>query len=60
MTSAEIRVALADWYTADEVETWLASPQSLLGGKTAMQLIEAGEGEKVLRLIAQLNDGVYL
>lgn len=55
-----IRQRLADWYTPDEVEMWLTSPQPLLDGAVAADLIAAGEVAKVDHLIDQLESGVYL
>lgn len=58
---AAIRARLIQgWYTADEADRWLASPQPLLDGAVPDALIEAGEADRVRRAIAALDDGVYL
>jgi|GEM_PF-190139 len=56
----EIRLGLAEFYSAEEIETWLKSPQTLLDGAVAYDLVLAGKSDEVKRLIAQLRDGVYL
>lgn len=38
---------------------WVNAPQSVLGGRSARDLIKAGELERVYALIDQLRDGVY-
>ena len=58
-TLEEIRESLAYFYTPEEVEVWLKSPQVLLQGKTALSLIEAGELTPVIDVIRQLRDSTY-
>ena len=39
---------------------WLHSPQVLLGGRSARDLILAGELERVQTMVAQIRDGAYI
>jgi len=50
---------LAELYAPQEAHLWLFSPHKLLGGGRPVDLIERGETEQVLRIIAQLKDGAY-
>ena len=50
-----LRRWLADWYTPDEAERWLNSPQPLLDGKKPID----ARPDEVLRLLDQLESGSY-
>jgi len=50
---------LYDLYSAHEANVWLRSPNNLLGGKTAIELIKRGEHEKVKSIVQGMLDGVY-
>jgi transcriptional regulator with XRE-family HTH domain len=50
---------LAELYDAQEAHLWLFSKHKLLGGERPVDLIERGEIEKVLQIIAQLKDGAF-
>lgn len=45
---------LAEFYTADETRIWLYSRNDLLNGKTAMELINKGETDRVLEAIEDI------
>jgi len=51
---------LSDFYQPDEARLWLFSRQKLLGGKIPTDLIQQGETDKVISVIDQLLDGVFL
>jgi len=51
---------LSDFYEPDEARLWLFSRQKLLGGKQPAQLIHDSETDRVIEIIDQLRDGVFL
>ena len=51
---------LSDIYQPDEARHWLYSPQKLLDGHRPADLIKQGDVERVLEIIEELNDGVFL
>jgi hypothetical protein len=51
---------LAEFYQPDEIRVWLNARNELLGGRRAMDLINAGETEVVLEAIERLGDLAYL
>lgn len=55
-----IRGRLADWYSPDEVEAWLNTPQVQLDGATAIDLISAGRGAEVDRVLDRMDGDAYL
>jgi transcriptional regulator with XRE-family HTH domain len=50
---------LAELYHPKEAHLWLFSRHKLLGGERPVDLIERGETERILQIIAQLKDGAY-
>lgn len=44
-------------YDGDSVDTWLTAPHPALVGATPQELIDAGEGEVVLRLADHIASG---
>ena len=50
---------LAELYHPQEAHLWLFSPHKQLKGERPVDLIERGETEVVLQIIAQLKDGAY-
>lgn len=54
----QIENLFGDLYAAEEVETWLRTPQSLLDGRRPIDLIEAGRGETVIEAVHEILDGV--
>lgn len=50
---------LAELYHPQEAHLWLFSPHKQLKGQRPVDLIERGETEQVLQIIAQLKDGAY-
>lgn len=55
-----IRERLAEYYDASEVALWLNSPQPLLDGKIAIDLINSGQSKEVERLIDLLDSGAFI
>ena len=55
-----IRGRLSEYYRRHEIDFWLRSPQKLLNGKRACDLINAGQAHEVDRLLDQLDSGAYL
>lgn len=55
-----IRGRLADWYSPDEVEAWLNTPHVQLDGATAIDLIRAGRGAEVDRVLDRMDGDAYL
>ena len=51
---------LVAFYTTAEADLWLRSPQKLLDGRIPDELIEGGDGDRVLSVIEQLRDGAYV
>jgi len=51
---------LSDFYKPEEARLWLFSRQKLLEGKQPAQLIHDGETDRVIEIIDQLRDGVFL
>lgn len=51
---------LSDFYEPNEARVWLFSRQRVLGGETPVQLIQKGETNRVIAILDQLRDGVYL
>ena len=54
---AYIRERLSDLYTRYGVEFWLHSPNRLLDGEMPINLVNRGEGERVLAVIERLESG---
>ncbi|MFN3971256.1 MAG: antitoxin Xre/MbcA/ParS toxin-binding domain-containing protein [Gemmobacter sp.] len=55
-----LRQRLAEYWTPEELDLWLDSPQRQLDGAVPRQLIAAGRAEEVHRLIDRMDEGVYL
>jgi hypothetical protein len=53
-----VRAAAARVYTPEGVEVWMDAPNRMLDGATPRQCVDAGDGGKVLGLIAALAEGV--
>ncbi len=51
---------LSELYPPEEAHLWLYAPHKRLAGRRPADLIQAGEGEQVLRIIAQLKDGAFV
>jgi transcriptional regulator with XRE-family HTH domain len=51
---------LAELYPPAEAHMWLYSPHKRLAGQRPADLIQAGQSEQVLRIIAQLKDGAFV
>lgn len=50
---------LAEFYTPQETRIWLYAKHPLLNGARAIDLIHAGEADRVLEVIESLSDGTY-
>lgn len=50
---------LSELYGPQEAHLWLFSAHKLFDGRRAVDLIEAGQVDRVLAVIAQLKDGAY-
>jgi len=57
----EIREGLRQLSGGDEasVDLWLATPHPMLDGDVPQELIDAGEGEIVLKLVRHMLSGGY-
>jgi len=51
---------LSELYDPSDAHLWLFSPHKLLNGERPVDLIQRGEGDRVLKIITQLRDGAYL
>jgi transcriptional regulator with XRE-family HTH domain len=59
---AELRYVvdrLAEFYTPEEARLWLHAKHPMLGGETAIDLINSGRTEEVLAAIESLESGAY-
>lgn len=54
-----LRMYLSDFYEAEEFGMWLALPHPQFG-KSALEMIRDGRDVEILRVAAQLRDGVYI
>lgn len=55
-----IRAKMLDVVQPQEVERWLTTPKKFLNGRTPLQAIEDGEGERILSLWIGLEEGLPL
>ena len=51
---------LREYYSAEEIRTWLYARHPQLGGERALDLINRNRSEDVLRVIDRLDAEVYL
>jgi transcriptional regulator with XRE-family HTH domain len=51
---------LREYYSADEIRTWLYARHPQLGGARAIDLINQNRSEDVLRVLDRLDADVYL
>jgi len=51
---------LEEYYSAQEIRTWLYARHPQLNGARAIDLINQGRSEEVLRVLDRLDAGVYL
>ena len=56
---AETRRLLAELYVGEGPDIWLNSPHRSFGGERAIDLIERGDGERVLAELHRLLDGAF-
>ena len=55
-----VLAALADIYNEEGMAIWMRSANKLLGGRVPDEMIEQGDAERVLDLIAALADGAVM
>jgi uncharacterized protein (DUF2384 family) len=55
-----IREKLLNIVQLQEAERWLTTPQKFLNGRTPLQAIEDGEGERLIRSIGRIEEGIPL
>lgn len=56
----DILGGLCDFYSPGEAHEWFNSPQAMLDGNSPFELVMAGRGDEVKRLIGQLRDGAHI
>lgn len=59
-SKGEIISMLSEMYSGGEIIVWLTSPNKLLDGKTADEMIANGEADKVKTVIQRMLDGSYI
>lgn len=52
-----IEQALADVMRPEFVEPWLRTPNEAFAGQTPIEVIERGEGDRIWRMIHELESG---
>jgi uncharacterized protein (DUF2384 family) len=55
-----IREKLLNIVQPQEAERWLTTPKKFLNGRTPLQAIEDGEGERLIRQIGRIEEGIPL
>lgn len=55
----QVRLLAADVFTPEGVEIFMASGNTLLGGMSPLEMIEAGQGDEVLWLLDILASGAF-
>ena len=58
--TATVNARLLEYYSAAEAEAFMFSAQELLDGAVPMDLIRAGETDRIHRMLDRLDGGVYL
>lgn len=56
----QVRAELADTYTAEGVEMWLKGRHKLMDNRSPLDLIENGEGDRVLQAVDALRSGAFV
>ncbi len=51
---------LTEYYSADEIRTWLYARHPQLDGQRAIDLINQNQSEEILRILDRLDSDVYL
>jgi uncharacterized protein (DUF2384 family) len=51
---------LTEYYSSDEIRTWLYARHPQLDGKRAIDLINQNRSEDILRILDRLDSDVYL
>lgn len=57
---ADAILIAAGMYTDVELAFWLTAPQPLIEMWTPVQLLARGEADRLLMVMRQIDDGVYL
>lgn len=60
VTRGSIEKELGEVYTPEGVQIWLTSKHKLLGDERPWDLLERGEGERVLAVVRQLVEGAHV
>lgn len=60
MELAYIVECLSDFYTPAEAREFFLSPQRLLDGEKPAELLQRGEIKRVMNLVKQIRDSVYM
>jgi hypothetical protein len=55
-----IELRLAEIVTPDEASRWMDAPNAMLDDLTPATAIESGQGERVLELVLQVAEGIYV
>jgi hypothetical protein len=56
---AEVRAKCAEVYTPEGVDIWMSARQRYFYGRTALEMIEAGEADVVMYRLEQLIRGAW-
>ena len=56
---AIVRAAAAEVYKPEGVDIWMNAPNPSMHNATPMQMIEAGDTERVLQVLEQLTTGSF-
>lgn len=51
---------IADYYTEEEAEVWMTSPQPLLNGEIPVDLIAEGRADELHSLLDAMDAGAYI
>ncbi len=55
-----IRAKMLEVVQPEEVERWLTTPKKFLNGRTPLQAIEDGEGQRILGYWVRIEEGIPL
>jgi uncharacterized protein (DUF2384 family) len=58
--TTDVITALSDFYTPAEAQEWLYRPNILLQGEAPIDLLETGRKARLMQVIAQVTDGIYI
>jgi uncharacterized protein (DUF2384 family) len=58
--TTDVITALSDFYTPEEAQEWLYRPNILLQGEAPIDLLETGRKARLMQVITQVTDGIYI